>query len=430
MLTDGENPKNYLLTALTTAKDGKYKKYTSMILAGLAFYEVGQQLKNKTKRDYAHSVNVIEDDEIYGDIQAWLIQNIPAKKRRSLSARSFRDNSETLSYAPWDPRSRVEEQKRRQGRLVLFYDGSREQTVRVNGHRIRVSVSREDVALGGGMKREREKITFTAATAEAREAVIEFLRDLAIAKHEDGHSRLFIANTWGDWTLQDRPPRHLDTVVLPAEVKKRLVDDLGRFLAHEDEYVEHGIPWHRGYLFHGPPGTGKTSLAKALAEHFEMDVYYIPLSDLTKDSELGSLFSSVSKKSILILEDVDIVHATKSRDDAESPGVSLSGILNALDGMITPHGLVTIMTTNDIDALDPALKRAGRADVVQELGYLTNAELGELLKMLLKETIKTYPNVTGKQITHAEVMESVKKVIGDKKAMRASVMGMLEEATK
>ena len=59
-----------------------------------------------------------------------------------------------------------------------------------------------------------------------------------------------------------RPKRRLQTVVLDDDIKKRLMEDANEFLRSEQWYADRGIPWRRGYLLHGCPGSGKTSLSE------------------------------------------------------------------------------------------------------------------------------------------------------------------------
>jgi chaperone BCS1 len=59
----------------------------------------------------------------------------------------------------------------------------------------------------------------------------------------------------------------------------RLLTDIRDFFAHEEYYLERGIPWRRGYLLHGVPGSGKTSTILAIASELQLDVYLIPLSN-------------------------------------------------------------------------------------------------------------------------------------------------------
>jgi chaperone BCS1 len=139
------------------------------------------------------------------------------------------------------------------------------------------------------------------------------------------------------------------------------------------------MSWHRGYLLYGPPGTGKTSIAWALAHHFALDLWYMPLADIEKDQELIRLVSNVKPRSMLLLEDIDVFHAAKVREDDN--GVSMSGLLNSLDGVATPHGLITVMTTNDRSMLDDALVRPGRIDRTEEIGLLDDDQGMRLLQL-------------------------------------------------
>ena len=71
-------------------------------------------------------------------------------------------------------------------------------------------------------------------------------------------------------------------------------------------YVNHGIPYRRGYLFYGPPSVGETSFAMALTSRFNLDIYNLTLSDFDlTDSDLISLFNQLPSRSLVLLEDID-----------------------------------------------------------------------------------------------------------------------------
>lgn len=190
----------------------------------------------------------------------------------------------------------------------------------------------------------------------------------------------------------DYKPRSLDSVILPGFEKEKLVADIEHFRAAEDRYNITGIPYHRGYLLYGLPGTGKTSLVAGLSSHFHSSIYLLSLSRIT-DHQLMSAVTSVPKSACLILEDVDCL-VPENREETESqdgvtptkkeskPGVTLSGLLNALDGLQTPPGLLFFLTTNYIEKLDPALIRPGRVDYRMEFGSATGEQKLELYKRL------------------------------------------------
>jgi hypothetical protein len=198
---------------------------------------------------------------------------------------------------------------------------------------------------------------------------------------------------WGQPIL--RRKRSLHTVFLDKELKDDLIADIERFWLPDTEkrYHEQGIPYRRCYLFHGIPRTGKTSLALAIAGHFNLGLRTITLNDNTLDDGLlGKAMSAIPHRTILLLEDVDAIGRNRAitlkdngRDEVEKGGVSLSGLLNALDGMYSPEGYMLIMTTNHKDKLDPALIQPGRVDRAVEFTAASQAQAKGLFKNMFLE---------------------------------------------
>lgn len=159
-------------------------------------------------------------------------------------------------------------------------------------------------------------------------------------------------------------PRPLDSVVLPSAIKQRLLEDVDRFCAADSKawYERHGIPYHRGYLFHGPPGTGKTSLICALAARLGRQVHKISLvAPRLTDTSLARAFRNSDERAIMVFEDVDAMFG-KHREKHEEFSVTFSGLLNALDGVGRANGALYVFTSNHADRLDRALRRKGRID--------------------------------------------------------------------
>jgi chaperone BCS1 len=188
-------------------------------------------------------------------------------------------------------------------------------------------------------------------------------------------------------------------VIIDKKLKKMLLDDVAEFLDPKTRtwYSRRGLPYQRGYLLHGPPGTGKSSLCLSIAGHFDLDVYVLTMSSLN-DHSLKLLFAELPQHCIVLIEDVDAtaVHRKPdaSADTSPSAGqngpgdkkVSLSTLLNVLDGLASSEGRLLIMTTNHIERLDPALIRPGPVDMKLEL-YLANEDMINRLFYFVYDTL-------------------------------------------
>lgn len=139
---------------------------------------------------------------------------------------------------------------------------------------------------------------------------------------------------------------------------------------------------------YGPPGTGKTSLVRAICAHYDLRLYTVDLSNMN-DHELMELMWRVGSRSLVLMEDIDTILAShdRSKKDKEekSERVTLSGLLNAVDGVVESEGRVFAFTTNHISKIDPALLRPGRADLKVELDVMTPQMVESALKKFVPE---------------------------------------------
>ncbi|KAF8624295.1 hypothetical protein AX15_005928 [Amanita polypyramis BW_CC] len=196
---------------------------------------------------------------------------------------------------------------------------------------------------------------------------------------------------WNNVKRKNRRP--LDSIILPEGVLDSLVEDVQDFMRTEDWYIQAGIPYRRGYLLYGPPGTGKTSTIYALAGELGLEIYALSLSSgCVDDVMLEKSLSSLPKNSIFLLEDIDCAFLSREEDEEDikttswpsrnSRGlqVTMSGLLNVLDGVASEDGKIFFATTNYMDRLDPALIRPGRIDKKIEYKLATKSQARALFK--------------------------------------------------
>lgn len=190
------------------------------------------------------------------------------------------------------------------------------------------------------------------------------------------------------------------------------------FLENRSWYDDKGIPYTLGFMFHGPPGCGKTSCIKAVANEGRRHIINIQLSEIKTKAQLQHLFFNdeitvyngvstekytipVSER-LYVIEDIDAMGDTvlrrewkkpqattkpKSEEDAwldrqkeaEKETIDLSFLLNLLDGTLEANGRILIITTNFPERIDRALIRPGRIDMIVNFQKANRTVLSEMV---------------------------------------------------
>lgn len=379
---------------------------------------VTQYIWEKVESYFMSVVDIRTDDEIYNMIMAWV-----ASQRFALGARNFivNTNLSSRSWNMWryyddsddededDEDGYSSEKKKKKALSYTPSFGSHYFWYRGRLLMFRRSANREQHS-SSRLVSEREEISIACLGRNPwilKELLLE-AREKYNEKDQQ-KTQIYRGTMTGlasepSWQrCMSRATRPFSTVILDEKTKNNLIADVTDYLnpATQRWYANRGIPYRRGYLLHGPPGTGKSSLSLALAGFFKMRIYIVSLSSVSANEEtLGNLFAVLPRRCVVLLEDIDSAGLTHTRevgggssnppsvakDDEEmepgqtAPGnapptgdgaswrLSLSGLLNILDGVASQEGRILIMTTNHIEKLDKALIRPGRVDMTIEFG--------------------------------------------------------------
>ena len=273
------------------------------------------------------------------------------------------------------------------------------------------------------MKQTEDRYTqtrmLTCYTFRWNRSLLKALYEEKLNPPEDVPTISVYGNNQDNWTyIGETPIRPVSTIVIPDDVKAKLFDACSHWATQRHEYRAQGIPFRKVFVLNGPPGTGKTSIIKALATEMDYHLHFVTMSSAT-DMTLRSLLPGTRRKSIIALEDfdssttafhrrenvegepaaevpvatgdsadvsVDTSAPTSSGDsktkDKSGPRelLTLSGILNALDGLVPLDQVIVILTTNDLTKLDPAILRKGRVDEIIEVGPLSPAGVRQYIQ--------------------------------------------------
>lgn len=135
-------------------------------------------------------------------------------------------------------------------------------------------------------------------------------------------------------------------------------------------YRQLGIDAPRGVIFHGAPGTGKTLLARSVANEVNATYWYVNGPELVgtysgeTEANLRKVFAeaAASPPAIILIDEIDAIATVRRTASSSSESRAVTQLLALLDGLGRTEGLLVIGTTNRLHAIDPALRRAGRFD--------------------------------------------------------------------
>jgi chaperone BCS1 len=325
---------------------------------------------------FTSSLTIPGEYQMTKDIQAWIAKNIKgsAKRHAKLTSDGFKYNKSTGTLE-----MNNERQTSMESGWFMF-----------QGYPMHFRLNKADKAAVPASTPD-TKITGDTMTLSclgfADNTLMNFLKDVLSEKPQILHATgLYTVLPGGHgittghlsyvWQRKDKPTRPLSTIDLDKAIKANLVDDIEKFLApsREQWYRNRGIPYSRGYLFAGSPGTGKSSTSLALAGLTEGNLWMISINEVEDEAHLKRLFSDPKKGDIILLEDVDSAgigreKMSENKEKSQKSRISLSGLLNTID-TARKDGVILIMTTNEPESLDAALIRPGRIDKTVVFGLV------------------------------------------------------------
>jgi mitochondrial chaperone BCS1 len=233
------------------------------------------------------------------------------------------------------------------GTSFRLVHGPGQHLLNYNGRYILVQRTREQQMVDLNSGKPWEKVVFTSYGRDISifQKILQDSYNLT-ASLEEGKTSIY--TNWGsEWRQfgQPRVKRSVDSVVLDVNIREKLVEDVIQWMNASTWYRERGIPYRRGYLLYGPPGSGKSSFIYALAGKLNYNICILNLNErgLT-DDRLALALSNIPPHSIVLLEDIDAAfpiqrdtnsHQSSSYNNHNSNNsdVTFSGLLNVLDGV-------------------------------------------------------------------------------------------------
>lgn len=223
---------------------------------------------------------------------------------------------------------------------------------------------------------------------EARETIQDEMSLLGRANKETIRKYMYeMDGRYGDWIILNiSKKRSIDTLFLEPSIIDNLKTEINTFMdpSTKEEYERFGIPYKFNVLLYGLPGTGKTTTIHCIASLIHSDIAILQITKDIDDSNLTKAINSLSKLDncrVLVLEDIDSIFSDERKvHDSTKNGITMSGILNFLDGLVRNEGIIVFITTNNKDVLDEAIFRTGRIDLQYRYTHAKEEQVKQMLK--------------------------------------------------
>ncbi|ORZ08422.1 P-loop containing nucleoside triphosphate hydrolase protein, partial [Absidia repens] len=332
-----------------------------------------------------------------------------------LGEKCFRHVEAKILYIPQHHDGDNSNARHRAPKLELFPTGKRQEFY-YKSHKIWVNVQRErpntveNMEEYGGQLSDVlnmvSQVNAMSITMKTRQTSLlqSYLEEWMELHHKVKYGKMTIYKSSlsryseGSWVqVGTKASRSFDSVILKSGQKELLLNDILLFRQREQWYAELGLPYRRGYLLRGPPGTGKTSSVVSIASQLNMNLAILSITAQMDDERIQYLLRTMPYNSILLIEDIDHCSGfkksktTPTDSDTTSsryarPQLSMTGILNALDGVTAQEGSMIFMSCNNMDDIEPALLRPGRIDIKMDLGYSDRSQIKAMYHRFMNKT--------------------------------------------
>lgn len=173
------------------------------------------------------------------------------------------------------------------------------------------------------------------------------------------------------------PKRDIDTLFYSNGEKEKIISHLDNYISKKDFYEKKQILYKTGILLYGSPGTGKTTIVKALAHKYNRQILQLNMATIdTMDlNTLTTCINNDNNKFIVLMEDIDTLFLNRSDEFKKVDREVVNKLLQFLDSNNSPKDVIFIATTNHVNNLDDALIREGRFDLKVEIAPLKENEV-------------------------------------------------------
>lgn len=345
------------------------------------------------KNRFIHTVLIDQGNDLFRVVSQFVHTTWPEKCRTTTVAWNKSDKGFKLMYWP------------SQGSFIIRYRGKK---LSIKCDREKMTTMNYDVGLYFS--------TLEISGFFARKVINELLEE-AMAKFAQGRPNgaigVFAKSHEKMDEVNEVYPKPLNALIYKDNKGSKIKADIDDFLASEEWYTKRGISYKRCYCLYGPPGTGKTSLVLSIAGALSRDVYMLDIGKIVDEEQLVRAVAGIPCGAIVVLEDID---RTLNRADFK---LSISSLLNVLDGPFTKKGMIWFLTTNHLDQIDPAILRDGRVDVKEEIGLASAREVEKYFHLFFGKPVTIHVEMEVSLCTVQEIcirnknnaMDALKEIV-------------------